>query len=193
MAAEISTFLDVIFRTGSIYTTKLLMTEEKTHFYFVYSRKQQAKNVVWNMLLLPFCLGFCLWLFQGHATQHRITQLLVGVLLLAELLMLWRLCWLLRHPASFVLKLTDTEFSSQHPTFARWCFVAKVADIITIEQRTDVDAMLRLIVVRMQNGNEHLICPNYNFNRQLLYQKLKELNPQLVIPAQPWWFYQKNS
>lgn len=167
---------------------------DKSLFYFAYSRKQQAKNVLWNMLLLPFCLGGLLWLFQGHPKEPQLTQLLLGLLVLAEVLMLWRMLWLLKHPASFVLQLTDAELSSHHPTFARWCFVAKVADIIQIEHSTDsgtgtdTGAMLRLITVKMQDGSQHLICPNYNFNRKLLYQKLKELNPRIMVPDKPHWF-----
>lgn len=171
------------------------MPEHKTLFYFVYSRKQQAKNVLWNMLLLPFSLGLLLWLFQGHPKEQQLTQLLYGLLLLAEVLMLWRMLWLLKHPASFSLQLTDSELSSHHPTFAGWCFVAKVADIIQIEHSTDggadTGAMLRLIAVQMQDGSRHLICPNYHFNRKLLYQHLKHRNPQIRVPENPNWFMAK--
>lgn len=168
-----------------------LMSNNKTLFYFAYSRKQQAKNVLWNMLLLPFCFGLLLWLFQGHPKAQQLTQLLLVLLLLAEGLMLWRMLWLLKHPASFVLQLTDSELISHHPTFAGWCFVAKVADMIQIEQSTDRDTMLRLIAVQMQDGSQHLICPNYHFNRKLLYQKLTSLNPRLIVPEKPHWFVSK--
>lgn len=96
-----------------------------------------------------------------------------------------------------MLQLTGAELSSHHPTFARWCFVAKVADITEIEHSTDsgagtdTGAMLRLIAVKMQDGSQHLICPNYNFNRKLLYQKLKELNSEIVVPDKPHWFMAK--
>jgi hypothetical protein len=172
-------------------TSTAPLMSDKTLFYFTYSRKQQAKNVLWNMLLLPFCFGLLLWLFQGHPKEQQLTQLLLLLLLLAEGLMLWRMLWLLKHPASFTLRLTDTELSSHHPTFARWCFVAKVADMIQIEQSTDRDTMLRLIAVQMQDGSQHLLCPNYHFNRKLLYQNLKNLNPQIIVPEKPGWFMTK--
>ncbi|MGL4577350.1 MAG: hypothetical protein ACRCVP_00310 [Shewanella xiamenensis] len=165
------------------------MNIERTFFYYEKSRKQQAKMIAFNMLFLPVILWLILILIpKSNPFYNQFLFYVKYIAVTSELVMLSLAAWLLTHPAKFYIKLTNSEFSSFHPTFKECTFSVNPQDIIEIEQSTDIGADASLISVKMNNGSSVLLSPNYPYKRSELYDALRLVNPNIKTPNNTWSF-----
>ncbi len=165
------------------------MNIEHTFFYYERTRKQQAKVLLLNMLLLPMVL----WLFlavisASEPLDSDFSVYLKYILVVAEFVLLSVAAWFLRHPAKFYIKLTNSEFSSVHPSFKEWTFSVDPHEIIEVEHSTDIGANSSLIEVKMNDGGTFLLSSNYPYKRHELYQALQLVNPKIKTPKKTWIF-----
>lgn len=168
------------------------MTNETLLYYYERTRKQQAKVLVFNMLLLPFIL----WLFlqltrENEAVYEQFLVYVKYIIVFAELVLLSLVIWFLANPAKFYIKLTNYEFSSLHPNFKAWTFSVNPNEIVEIEQSTDREAQSSIISVKLINGSSYSLSPNYAYSRKKLYQALRLANPNIKIPKNTWLFSYK--
>lgn len=165
------------------------MNVERTFFYYEKSRKQQAKTLALNMLFLPVILWFILiFIPKSDPFYNQFLFYVKYIVVVSELALLSLVVWLLTHPAKFYIKLTNSEFSSFHPTFKECTFSVNPQDIIEIEQSTDIGADASLISVKMNNGSSVLLSPNYPYKRSELYDALRLVNPNIKTPKNTWSF-----
>lgn len=165
------------------------MNITRTFFYYERNRKQQAKMLAFNMLFLPVILWFILiFIPKSDPFYNQFLFYVKYIVVVAELALLSLVAWLLTHPAKFYIKLTNSEFSSFHPTFKEWTFSVNPQDIIEIEQSTDIGADASLILVKMNNGSSILLSPNYPYKRSELYDALRLVNPNIKMPKNTWLF-----
>ena len=157
-------------------------------FHYERSRKQQARVVLINMLLLPLVLWLLLQLINDPVARPRFASLLMAIGVAAELGLLALAVWLLRHPASFSIRLSAGEFSSHHPMFKAWCFSVDPAEIVAIEHSTDREANGSHISIQTRSGQRHALSPNYAYDRKALYRALAMLNPAIRLPRHPGVF-----
>lgn len=151
-------------------------------FHYERSRKQQARVVLINMLLLPLVLWLLLQLINDPVARPRFTSLLMVIGVAAELGLLAVAVWLLSHPASFSIRLSASEFSSHHPMFKAWCFSIDPAEIVAIEHCTDREGDGRYISIQTRSGQCHALSPNFAYDRKALYRALATLNPTIRLP-----------
>ena len=141
------------------------------------------------MLLLPIVLWFTLILIPKEEPIYNELVLYVKyITVAAELALLSVAVWFLAHPAKFYIKLTNSEFTSVHPTFREWTFSVNPKEILEIEQNTDIGASSSLISVKMKNGSSVLLSPNYPYKRNELYDALRLVNPDIITPKNFWSF-----
>ena len=170
------------------------MNTERTVYYFERTRKQQAKALVFNMLLLPLILWLILALIpKGEPIYNEFKFYVKYIIVTSELVLLSVATWLLTHPAKFYIKLTNSEFISVHPTFKEWTFSIDPREIIEIEHSTDIGANSSLITVKMNNGSSALLSPNYPYKRNELYEALRSVNPNIKTPKNSWSFPYKET
>jgi hypothetical protein len=161
------------------------MATAKVLFYYERTRKQQAKVLGLNMLLLPMVMW--LWLLLLPATDDLYQQFFdyaLYIVVVGELGLITVALWFITHPATFYIKLTQTEFCSAHPTMKDWSFSVNPQDITEIAHSTDRDASASYISVWMKDGSSFLLSPNFSYNRQQLYAALRLVNPNLKLPKQ---------
>lgn len=165
------------------------MNTEKTIFYYERSRKQQAKVLAFNMIFLPLVMWLFLQLIPETAAVYAdVLMYTQYILLTGEVLLLAVLVWFITHPATFYIRLTDSEFSSFHPNFKSWSFSVDPHDIVAIEQSTDQGAHASYISVKMADGRCFLLSPNFAYNRKKLYEALRLANPHIKTPTYSWLF-----
>jgi len=165
------------------------MTMERTFFYYERTRAQQAKVLAFNMLFLPFIFWlFLLLIPKSEPIYNEFVLYTKYIVVVAELGLVSMVAWFLTHPAKFYIKLTNSEFSSFHPTFKEWTFSVNPQEVVSIEHRTDIGANSSLISVKMNNGNSVLLSPNYPYNRSELYEALRLANPNIKTPENTWSF-----
>lgn len=165
------------------------MNIKRTFFYYERNRKQQAKKLACNMLFLPVILWLILiFIPKSDPFYNQFLFYVKYIVVVSELALLSLTAWLLTHPAKFYIKLTNSEFSSFHPTFKECTFSVNPQDIIEIEQSTDIGADASLISVKMNNGSSVLLSPNYPYKRSELYDALRLVNPNIKMPKNTWSF-----
>lgn len=150
-------------------------------FHYRRSRRQQARTVALNMLLLPLVFAGLLMLIDEPQAQARFARVLAWITAVAELAMVGAAAWLWTHPAAFELRLTPEALIQHHPQFAVWSFHVAPQDIVAIEPRParNVGADLQL---RLRDGRLLPLCPNFGYSRRRLFAALKALNPALALP-----------
>ena len=165
------------------------MNIERTFYYYERTRKQQAKVLALNMLLLPLTLWFILILTpKEYPIYNELVFYVKYIIVTSELVLFSVAVWFLTHPAKFYIKLTNSEFSSFHPAFREWTFSVNPNEIIEIEHSTDIGANSSLISVRMNDGSFALLSPNYPYKRNELYDALRAVNPNIKTPKNTWSF-----
>lgn len=165
------------------------MSMERTFYYYERTRKQQAKVLIFNMLLLPLTLWLIVvFISAGESIDSDFSFYLKYIIVVSEFALFSVAAWLLSHPAKFYIKLTNSEFSSFHPSFKAWTFSVDPDEITEIEHSTDTGANSSLIVVKMKNGSSFLLSPNYPYHRKELYEALRLVNPKIKTPKNNWLF-----
>ncbi|MEL4391050.1 hypothetical protein [Shewanella xiamenensis] len=165
------------------------MNIKRTFFYYERNRKQQVKMLAFNMLFLPVILWLILiFIPKSDPFYNEFLFYVKYIVVVSELALLSLTAWLLTHPAKFYIKLTNSEFSSFHPTFKEWTFSVNPQDIIEIEHSTDIGSNASLILVKMNNGSSVLLSPNYPYKRSELYDALRLVNPNIKTPNNTWSF-----
>lgn len=165
------------------------MGNEKVLYYYERTRKQQAKVLFFNMLFLPCVFWLFLYLFsEDQAIYTQFEEYIKYIIAIAEVALLSFAVWFLTHPASFYIKLTNSEFSSFHPNFKEWTFSVNPQEIIEIKQSTDSQVQSSIISIQMQDGRSFLLSPNFAYSRKKLYAALCKVNPNIKIPKNAWLF-----
>lgn len=168
------------------------MNNEKTFYYYERTRAQQAKVLGFNMLLLPcFMWLFLLLIPEGKPVREQFLEYTTYIVVLAEIVLMSVVIWFITHPATFYIKLTDSEFCSFHPNFKAWTFSVNPHEIVEIEHGTDRDASSSYISVKTKDGASYLLSPNYPYNRNELYRALRFVNPNIKLPLSTWLFASK--
>lgn len=168
------------------------MKNEIIYYYYERTRKQQSKVLAFNTLFFPFVLWLFLKLLPESDPAYKDFLVYVKyIIVVVEFVLLAVIVWYLRHPAKFYIKLTDSEFSSFHPTFNEWTFSLNPHEIVEVDHSTDRDAKSSFISVKTNNGSTFLLCPNYAYNRKELYKALRLVNPRIKIPKYSWLFSAK--
>lgn len=169
------------------------MTPEKIYFYYERTRKQQIKVLALNMPLVPFVFWMILLLVKDHQDNYEQFFIVVmAIVILTEVILLSMVIWFLRRPASFFIRLTDNQFTSFHPQFKEWCFSINPSDLTEIEHSTDWDAQSNLIIIKMRNGDSHLLCPHFAYDKKKLYQALVSLHSHIIVPKKTGFFFSKS-
>lgn len=165
------------------------MNTEKIFFYYERTRKQQAKILAFNMLLLPLVMWLILKLIpESEPGYGKFLEYAKYIVAAGELVLLSVTVWFLTHPAKFYLRLTNSEFRSFHPNFKEWTFSVNPQEILEIQHGTDRDARSSYMFVKMNNGASFLLSPNFAYNRKKLYEALRRVNPKIKTPKHTWLF-----
>jgi hypothetical protein len=156
--------------------------QEPDLFYYARSRQQQAKVAAINVIFLPMVLGAFLYLVRSSEQFEQTQNIILIVLIIAEVFLLLLIVWLLRNPASFFIRLNQHELTTFHPMFKEWTFSVNPLEIIEVRQSTDSEAMLSSIRIIMRDGKSYALSPNFSYDRKQLYQALAHLNPAIIFP-----------
>ncbi len=158
-------------------------------YHFQRSRRQTAKNAAISMLVLLFQYGFLRYLAVDNSQYDELLEVTLYGLIVVELALTAWVLWLLANPAQFEIRVSEQEFSINHPTFSRWSFSVNPKDIARIDQiMTGVDFRQEARLVVLHNGQTFEICRNYRYSIKDLYAALQQANPAIVLPANPYLF-----
>ena len=148
--------------------------------------------LAFNMVFLPFIM----WLFLGlipetEPVYREFLRLVKYIVIAGEVGIFSVVVWFVAHPATFYIKLTNSEFTSFYPGAKVWSFSVSPQEILEIEHSTDREAESSYISVKMSNGSSFLLTPNFAYNRKKLYEALRLVNPNIKTPKNTWLFRYK--
>lgn len=160
-------------------------------FHYQRSRRQTARLIALNMLVLLVFYGLFHHLAEAEPQHQQLRDIALYGLIAVELILATALAWMLARPAVFEIRVSDQEFTIVHPTSRLWSFSVNPQDILRLEQTmeiltTDHHQLARRLVLR--NGQTFEICRNYPYSVRALYDALKKANPAIELPSNPYYF-----
>lgn len=158
-------------------------------YHYQRSRRHTAGLLALNMLVLGVFYGVLHHLTAGEPRYGELLNIARYGLVAVELALAGAIAWLLAHPATFEIRVSEREFTIVHPTFSRWNFSVNPQDILCIKQIiTGIDFRQEVRQLVMRDGRTFEICPNYRYSRKALYAALHKANPSIQLPENPHYF-----
>lgn len=90
---------------------------------------------------------------------------------------------------SIELRVSANSLHYYDPTFMDYGWTVPVADILAIEQYTDVQQhFMNTFIVLKSGERKQLMYSNFSIDRRAFYAALKKANPNIKLPANPYQY-----
>ena len=139
------------------------------------------------MLLIPLYLLLFQHFGDDSAEFNDFYNQAVYFIIGLEILLAAYIIWLLKNPDAFEITLSAEEFSVYHPLSKQWTFKVKPQQIAEVKHCYGIDSGATIQVI-LKDGSKYYLCQNYNYSRQKLYQYLGQINPDITLPDNPYYF-----
>jgi hypothetical protein len=161
--------------------------------YFHYKRKQRRIALT---LLLNALLALCMHFAAAHYLP-KFDQAAAAELLLIADIAIWFIIAILIGIAiyfwfedkSIELRVSANSLHYYDPTFMDYGWTVPVADILAIEQYTDVQQHFMNTYIVLKSGErKQLMYSNLSIDRWAFYAALNKANPNITLPANPYQY-----
>lgn len=92
---------------------------------------------------------------------------------------------------SFSLVLTNTTLSVNDPMFGDFSFEVNIDNIEEIIHSYEFHNKHTRIIIKTKDNKKYYLTQNYRYNRKALYEQIKKLNPNIIMPESPYRFPKK--
>ena len=157
-------------------------------FHYKHTRKQWAAKVLAFMLVLQLDLVLLKYLTEDRAGAEQFIEVATYAILVVEIVMAGLIVWLLKNPANFEIRVTESEFSVSHPSSTSWSFNLKPANIKSFKNEFAIHSGYDEVVITTVSGERYLLCRNYWYSLKKLYAALAKVNPNITFPKNPYIF-----
>ncbi|MGI5310419.1 hypothetical protein [Rheinheimera sp. WS51] len=161
--------------------------------YFKYSRSQRSMAIT---LLLNAVVAYAMYLAAAHYLpkydQAAATEIMavadIAIWIIEAILVGIALYFWFKNK-SIELSVTAKELHYFAPTFADHGWTVPIAEVVALEQFTDVQRNYSTTLIALSSGErKQLMYNNFSIDRKVFFAALKQANPKITLPKNPYYY-----